>query len=304
MDAFFSIPLFVSENNSGNVISIVSKCIETVNIVNYSGVFYDAAVKFIKMEEDKTMEKRKKEMEMESGRIRSSVFNKMMLLSEKARFYTEYSAKQNEDEKNIISFSPTLLRVNINKKTEERNDFLFGIKCVPIFVDNIVEVVEFIGDVIENNKYGKIMGFFRYLLNDSRLKNSKYGNIYRYIKKSYSFHGKMNSDVVFSLIKKNIYGSKNIWAEPPVLTYAVSVLSYEIAEKIKNTPKFLEKYPSLTKVGFGDFVIIDDIKESMIYCNHKTKVCDMKSFSDILPLFGKEEMLIGSSGSKTSFSPF
>jgi len=303
MNAFFIIPLFVSKNNSGNVISIVSKCIETVNISAYSGIFQGASMKFV----DEYNKNKLQKEEIREATVFNETINNLLSLNTKAELLSEYEDRyEDRKDKEVISFNPTVLKVKVatGKRSEERNEFTFGIKCVPFYVDDIKEVVNFINEMVNYNKYGRLFALINYLMKYSRVGNNKFKDIYKYVDKAYSFRGKLNSDIVYGMMKKNMYYSKNISKSPKVLTFAISVLNHEFSEDPADISKFVFKYSSLSKKGLGDFVILDDVKESMIYCNHKMKVCDIKSFSDILPLFGKEELSISTSGSGINFSPF
>lgn len=317
MDGLFLIPIFTSKKISYSLSSVVCKLAEVVNIQNYKGLLYEAssivAERYIGESINKNVINEKIFLDNASSNngvriVKTFSKGDSYSLEEFYKFVERSIQILNESgdrgEMGLVDlgFEPTIVNVhvNLNSKVPYKDVFVFGFKAVPVFMDNVDYLIKKLSEIIEYNRFGLISRLFYIIKNLSEIRiNSKLNKILDVVLNSYSFYGSLSpSKISRIIIRNNVKGFRH--NEPEVITYGLCLLRYELDDIMEDYEKLIEKYREMSRKGLGDLIIIDDTKESIHYCNHVFKRCDVRNISDIAKLFNKEEITISSSSVSSS----
>lgn len=285
MDVMFSIPVYFSSNVSKNIKSIVCKFCEDLNLISYMSVIIGGCKKYIKMIEG-------------SDNLIKNIFGK----SEdddmrRSRRFARFEKNLSSEAEMFLSFRPTYIEISIKTNTGFEQ-FYVGVKAFPYTVDSAKDLVKIL-DFIQNSQSDQFTRFLSGIKFKIDKIFGKVPNIIDKITDSWSYRNIVKDSNVAKFILSNRKGGGSV----EVLTYGMAFLKYELENLDISDKEIIKGYESMSKKGVGDVFIIDDVSESLIFCNKKLGGCDEKMFSDLATLLNKEDLSVNISGSSVSFSP-
>lgn len=285
MDVMFSIPVYFSSNVSKNIKSIVCKFCEDLNLISHMSVIIGGCKKYIKMAES-------------SNNLIKNIFgNSEDDKTNKYRKSAIFNKNLSSDVEMFLSFRPTYVEISIKTDTG-MEQFYVGVKAFPYVVESAKDLIKIL-NFIQNSQADQ---FTRFLSNIKFKIDKLFGKVPDIVDKitdSWAYRNIVKDTNVAKLILSNRRGSGSV----KVLTYGMAFLKYELENLDISEKEIVKGYESMSKKGVGDIFIIDDVSESLLFCNKKLGGCDEKMFSDLATLLNKEDLSVNISGSSVSFSP-
>ena len=208
-----------------------------------------------------------------------------------------------------ISVEPTILTVPIVTKSgflsnvEQNVVASIGVKCVPYKIKNITNVLNYVNAVGKDTTIsGKIGRMF------SRMKKNIPFSKWRGIWKGDKM-GDVN-DLIFTPSAQYLANPRRLAlmmsASGPSPWTTMLLLSTNDFDKMKNedgTQKAMDMYSNLASNGFGDIVIVNDVKESAYFCIQRWRSCMEFPFTYLKQILNVSNVLDYSELSRWSSRP-
>lgn len=308
MEALFIVPTMVSPNVNPKLVPSLIKAIERNIILNHSSVLRTAAVrKYASLwntvrkegtelqEIEYSMSNKKSHIKKDGGSDSSSSYAGKLSGPKMQHGPAEdrvagseiKSVDQVEFPRQIVFFNsitlePTYLEVPLHVKSshlslsaEATRVVRIGVKCVPYSIPNLISIMALMSNI--KNKTAIERMFYRKKNNIlKRIPFSKENEVYKGIKS-----GNVETDIIFApsfdqLSAQSLAMAMN--TRKPSSWSSLTVLSMQDfgESELKDN---LEKYRQLVEGGWGDMIIVNEIKESAYFCVQRMMSCYEMPFS-------------------------
>ena len=309
MEALFIVPTMVSPNVNPKLIPSLIKAIERNIILNHSSVLRTAAVRKYASLWNTARKEGVEIQEIEYGMTNKKTYSKKPDgTTDNASSYTGKlagpkmqhgpaedrvsgseikSVDQVEFPRQIVFFNsitlePTYLEVPLHVKSshlslsaEATRVVRIGVKCVPYTIPNLMDIMALMSNL--KNKTAIQRLFYRKKNNIlKRIPFSKENEVYKGIKS-----GDSKTDIIFAPAFDQLSAQSLAMAmntRKPSSWSSLTVLSMQDfgESELKDN---LDKYRQLVEGGWGDMIIVNEIKESAYFCVQRMMSCYEMPFS-------------------------